>query len=121
MNIPRVGSKAFEVLECFVDQPVMEVEHAIKVMKHLCWRDARSDATRLLRDAVAKNYLVLAFGKYRLHEAIKAAVIQQVQAKREAKKATLVQPAYRNIWSPTMEGYTASLYRNKRGYEGRYK
>ena len=121
MNIPRVGSKSFAVLECFVDQPVMEVEHAIKVMKHLCWRDARSDATRLLRDAVAKNYLVLAFGKYRLNDAIKAAVIQVVEAKREANKKTLVQPAYRNIWSQEMQGYTASLYRNKRGYEGKYK
>lgn len=121
MNIPRVGSKAFAVLECFVNQPVMEVEHAIKVVKHLCWRDARADATRLLREAVAKNYLVLAFGKYRLNDAIKSAVIQQVESKREATKKTLVQPAYRNIWSPEMEGYTASLYRNKRGYEGRYK
>ena len=121
MNIPRVGSKSFQVLECFVDQPVMEVEHAIKVMKHLCWRDSRSDSTRLLRDAVAKNYLVLAFGKYRLNDAIKAAVIQQVQTKREANKKLLVPPAYRNIWSAEMQGYTASLYRNKRGYEDRYK
>jgi hypothetical protein len=44
-----------------------------------------------------------------------------VETKREAKKKTLVQPAYRNIWSEEMQGYTASLYRNKRGYEGKYK
>jgi hypothetical protein len=56
-----------------------------------------------------------------LHDAIKLSVIQIVEAKREAKKKTLVQPAYRNIWSQEMQGYTASLYRNKRGYEGKYK
>lgn len=121
MNLPRSDTKIFAVLECFINDSVMEVEQAIKAVKNITWRDSKADATRLLRTAVQKNYLVLAFGKYRLSDEIKPALLKQVEAKREANKKNLVPAPYRNIWAQEMQGYTASLYRNKRGYEGRYK
>jgi hypothetical protein len=37
------------------------------------------------------------------------------------KPKEVVQPAYRNVFTPEMKGYEAKLFRNKRGYENGFK
>lgn len=121
MRFPRTDTKVFAMLECFAEQGAMNVDEVIEVMGNISWKDSRSGMMRVLKDAVAQNYLINKGDKFELVKEIKDHVFKVMEFKSNKPKRELVTSPYRNIWTAEMQGYTESLYRNKRGYEGKQK
>lgn len=117
MKNPRTDTKVFIVLECLAEHGAMDVDEVIDAVGNLFSKSTRSVMLRMLNDAVAQNYLVRRNDKYQLTDDIECYVFDVMDAKKKRPKRDLVPPPYRNIWSNEMQGYTASLYQNKRGYE----
>lgn len=121
MKHPRTDTKVFSMLECLAEHGAMNVDEFIEVMGNISWKATRSGMQRVLNDAVAQGYLVRRDGVYQLSKEIESYVFEVMEFKSKKPKRDLVASPYRNVWTKEMQGYTASLYRNKRAYEGKYK
>ena len=121
MRMPRTDTKVFAMLECFAEHGPMDVDEIIDVMGNISWKATRSGMQRVLNDAIAQNYLMVRNGRYELIPEVEDHVFKVMELKSNKPKRELVASPYRNIWTQEMQGYTASLYRNKRGYEKDYK
>jgi hypothetical protein len=121
MKNPRTDTKVFIMLECFAQHGAMTIDEVIAEMGNISHKSTKNAMQRMLNDAVAQNYLVKVGDRYELTQAIEAYVLDVMEFKNKKPKRHLVASPYRNIWTNEMVGYTASLYRNKRGYEDKYK
>jgi hypothetical protein len=75
-------------------------------------RGIREAIKRLL----AKNLITRTGNQYSIVEEAKGYVEDVMEIYEKMKPENVVQSPYRNIWTPEMNGYTKSLYANKRGY-----
>lgn len=116
MRFPRTDTKVFAMLECFAEHGAMDVDEVIEAMGNISWKASRSGMIRILNDAVGQNYLIKKNDKFELVKEIEEHVFSVMEFKSKKPKRNLVASPYRNIWTPEMNGYTDSLYRNKRGY-----
>lgn len=117
MKNPRSDTKVFAMLECFAEHGAMNLDEAIDLVGNISWKSTRSGMKRILDDAVKQGYLIVRNDKYQISESVADYVFDVMEFKSKKPKRDLVASPYRNIWTPEMKGYTASLYRNKRGYE----
>ena len=72
----------------------------------------------MLNDAIGYQFVTFIDGKYEIVDEV-AAYIEDVNEILTVKKSTkeIVQPAYRNIFTPEMKNYDSKLFANKRGYD----
>lgn len=118
--LPRSDTNIYSMLEYFAEFGAQSEQQAITIVCNIAWRGSKSAAMKMLKNALAQEYLVMKNGKYALNPELEATLIHQMEKKRKTKIRQLVAAPYRNVWTPEMTGYTSSLYRNKRGYEGKY-
>lgn len=121
MKNPRTDTKVFSMLECFAQHGEMNLDELIKVMGNISHKASKNGMQRMIDDAIKQKYLVKNRDRYELSDEIETYVLDVMEFKNKKPKRDLVASPYRNIWTKELVGYTSSLYRNKRGYEDKYK
>ena len=116
MKNPRTTTKVFSMLECFAQFGAMNVEEIIEKMGNISHKATLTGMNRILKDAVEQDYIEFRNGRYQLTEQIESFVLDVMEMRDKHPKEQGIPAAYRNIWTPELKNYTASLYQNKRGY-----
>lgn len=115
--MPRKDTHVFKILCCLVENGEMTAQEVFDKIGKVN-RRGLAGITRMLNDAIGYQFVTLIKDKYQIIDDV-AAYIEDVMEVTAVKKPTdkIVQPAYKNNFTPEMKTYDSKLFLNKRGYE----
>lgn len=117
MRMPRKDTHVFKILCCLVENGEMTAQEVFDKIGKVN-RRGLAGITRMLNDAIRYQFVTLIKDKYQIIDDV-AAYIEDILEVTTVKKPTdsIVQPAYKNNFTPEMKTYDSKLFLNKRGYE----
>lgn len=119
--MPRRSMKMFTLLECIYELGGATYAEVLAEIGNISSRGTPSDMYKFFNRALDAGYLYMMGDKYKVTSDTAAHINATLKMDSNYKQKEVVQPAYRNIFTPEMKGYEAKLFRNKRGYENGFK
>ena len=119
--MPRRSMKMFTLLECIYELGGATYADVIAEIGNISSRNSTAEMNKFFSNALNNGYLYMVGDKYKVLPDVAAHIdsVQKMEGNYKAKN--VVQPAYKNVFTPEMKGYETKLFRNKRGYENGFK
>jgi hypothetical protein len=119
--MPRRSMKMFTLLECIYELGGATYNDVLNEIGNISSRGTPSEMYKFFNSALDAGYVYMVGDKYKVMPDVAAHIDSVLKMEGNYKPKNLVQPAYRNIFTPELKGYEAKLFRNKRGYENGFK
>jgi len=119
--MPRRSMKMFTLLECIYELGGATYAEVLQEIGNISSRGTPSEMNKFFSSALDNGYVYMAGDRYKVTPDVAAHINATLKMDSNYKPKEVVQPAYRNIFTPEMKGYEAKLFRNKRGYENGFK
>jgi len=119
--MPRRTMKMFTLLECIYELGGATYKEVLDEIGNISSRGTPSEMNKFFNNALDAGYLYMMGDKYKVTLDVAAHINAVLKMDSNYKPKEVVQPAYRNVFTPEMKGYEAKLFRNKRGYENGFK
>jgi hypothetical protein len=119
--MPRRSMKMFTLLECIYELGGASYNDVLNEIGNISSRGTPSEMTKFFNSALDSGYVYMVGNKYKVLPDVAAHIDSVLKMEGNYKPKNLVQPAYRNIFTPELKGYETKLFRNKRGYENGFK
>ena len=119
--MPRRSMKMFTLLECIYELGGATYKEVLDEIGNISSRGTPSEMNKFFNSALDAGYLYMMGDKYKVTLDVAAHINAVLKMDSNYKPKEVVQPAYRNVFTPEMKGYEAKLFRNKRGYENGFK
>lgn len=119
--MPRRSMKMFTLLECIYELGGATAQQVIEEIGNISSRNSTAEMNKFFSNALNNGYLYMVGDKYKVLPDVAAHIDSVLKMEGNYKPKDVVQPAYRNVFTPEMKGYETKLFRNKRGYENGFK
>jgi len=119
--MPRRSMKMFTLLECIYELGGATYADVIAEIGNISSRNSTAEMNKFFTNALDHGYLYMVGEKYKVTSDVAGHIDSVLKMEGNYKPKDVVQPAYRNVFTPEMKGYEAKLFRNKRGYENGFK
>lgn len=119
--MPRRSMKMFTLLECIYELGGATYAEVLQEIGNISSRGSASEMNKFFTNAIEHGYLYTVGEKYKVTPDVAAHIDSVLKMEGNYKPKNVVQPAYRNVFTPEMKIYDTKLFRNKRGYENGFK
>ena len=119
--MPRRSMKMFTLLECIYELGGATYNDVLNEIGNISSRGTPSEMTKFFNSALDSGYVYMIGNKYKVLPDVAAHIDSVLKMEGNYKAKDVVQPAYRNVFTPEMKGYETKLFKNKRGYENGFK
>jgi hypothetical protein len=113
--------KMFTLLECIYELGGATYADVIAEIGNISSRNSTAEMNKFFNNALNNGYVYMVGDKYKVLPDVAAHIDCVLKMEGNYKAKDVVQPAYRNVFTPEMKVYESKLFRNKRGYENGFK
>jgi hypothetical protein len=113
--------KMFTLLECIYELGGATYSDVIAEIGNISHRGSAAEMNKFFNNALDNGYLYMVGDKYKVLPDVAAHIDSVLKMEGNYKAKDVVQPAYKNVFTPELKGYESKLFRNKRGYENGFK
>lgn len=116
MQFPRRSTRVFSLMETLYEMNGATFEEVIAEVGYLSSRQTNHEMKKMFQALLDQGYAVKYNEKYKLTEDAFNYVVAVLKMEGTFKSKEVVQPAYKNVFTPEMKNYDSKLFANKRGY-----